>query len=180
MKSYLQMHVTLRETMPRPEGYAYLCLEDFVLRCGEPFVSSPLDDSERRVVEEAVERVHASGQSLEVQQCFANAQMLVLSSGGRLTYHEGYAQGSTGVPMHHAWASIHGKVIDLTWSTLPFDERGLDDPSDRIWGEFPEDWLYLGTSFELAAIRRMWREHGVAGSLILNWQDGYPVLRGER
>lgn len=53
----------------------------------------------------------------KAQHCFANAQRLVAKDMGKaLKYHEGFAViHLVNELTHHAWISINGKVVDVTW-----------------------------------------------------------------
>lgn len=169
-----------RQGTGRPPGWNYDGLEDYVLDRGKRFESAPLTSYELGVVKDAVGRIYSTGSTLEVKQCFENAQRLVLASSGALQYQEGFAVGHL-FPIHHAWVTICGKVVDLTWSRLSYKERDYEDPmADRILGEFPEDWVYLGVSFPIWTIRHVWHEHEMATTLLLNALDNFPVFRERR
>lgn len=65
--------------------------------------------------------VNASGglKRFEAQHCFGNAQRLIAKDMGEtLKYYEGFAVIDLVNDLtHHAWVSINGKVVDLTWRT---------------------------------------------------------------
>ena len=93
---------------PPPDGYSYNGLYDYVAVNGVEFESASLTEEEHDIVKQAMGR-----RVWRQQECFMNAQELALSD-DRLVYHEGYAVGSVGIPILHAWVAINGKVVDVT------------------------------------------------------------------
>ena len=84
------------------EGWEYLCIEDFVLREGQPFAAPS-----------SVELPSDVSQGI-VKECFKNCVNSVAMRGTDYLYCEGYALGI--IPMLHAWlVSPDGQVIDPTW-----------------------------------------------------------------
>ena len=66
-----------------------------------------------------------------------NAQWLVLHDPARqLEYVEGIGVGPASFPVHHGWATLNGKVIDLTFRTHKPNHKGR--LRNRIFGEFPK------------------------------------------
>jgi hypothetical protein len=89
-----------------------------------------------------VDEQNPEGAFSELNQCFWNAQELVLSDPERFTYCEGYALRATGTgaPVHHAWAVDEaGRVVDTTWAR---DASCAGDPFARVTPE--EGRLYFG------------------------------------
>jgi len=143
---------------PKPTT-PYKSMHDFVLDRGVEAVSSPLTDGERDVVHAAMR-----GLKVEMKQCFVNAQQLVMADGtGTLVYNEGWACGGF-VTTHHGWATINGKVIDVTWTV----------DGNPVLGAFPDGWAYLGVRFDRDAIPRR------PASIIDDPTHGWPVLRWSR
>lgn len=94
---------------------------------------------------------------LRNQRCYENCRRLAFRKG--FTYVEGYAAGV--IPMHHAWClDKHAKVIDPTWGP----ELSVD---------------YFGIPFKTDFLRRYAKEFPSALSLIDNWQDGWPLVKGK-
>ncbi len=123
------------------------------------------------------------------KECFYNAQMITFTefSGldtNRVQYYEGYVWTGRGImPVLHAWVTIDGKIADVTLSTDPesaqrfFDgEPPQEDLKDRVLGEIPEGWEYLGVPMKSEYIVSMMLKNMEARSLIDNWQDGWPLL----
>ena len=87
------------------EGWEYLCIEDFVLREGQPFAAPS-----------SVELPSDVSQGI-VKECFKNCVNSVAMRGTDYLYCEGYALGI--IPMLHAWlVSPDGQVIDPTCENL--------------------------------------------------------------
>jgi hypothetical protein len=83
----------------------------YVSKAGLEFSSASLSDEEKDIVQAAIGR-----KKFRLWECFYNAQRIVRADKAAvLEYVEGYRFGQHG-PIHHAWATIHGKVIDPTSS----------------------------------------------------------------
>lgn len=117
---YLRFSVEGREKLgvKKPEGYHYLCIEDFVLQHGREFpILSP--NAERY-------------QRRPLKACFDNSFQMVSRSRGRLRYVEGYAMGAF-FPVHHAWAiDEQDRVIDRTWRETGIGYFGIIVPLDYV------------------------------------------------
>lgn len=134
----------------REPRHAYSCIEDLVLDRGMVFDSAPLSTTQLAIVLAAARRAR-SGMVLTdfgVQHCFANSAHLVLSDRhGELTYVEGFAIGTV-CPVHHAWAIIGGKVVDVTWRHTNQPVVVVDhDLADRIMGQYGSGRAYIGIPF---------------------------------
>lgn len=178
LQQYLEQMVSFRTLghVPAMDG-PYLCMEDFVLKRGTRFASAPLTEDELAIVRRAV---GLFGKRCKPKECFANAtQVVAYDFDHELDYTEGYALGMACIPVHHAWLTINGKVVDLTW---PVEGLGDDDPEDwlqnRALGTLPDGWTYLGVRFKSNEIvARMMRTEWAA-SVLDDWRDDWPVLRG--
>ena len=90
-------------------------------------------------------------------ECYKNALMLVLDN-PKLTYVEGYAAGGGSHPIRHAWATDgKGRVIDNTW---------------RLSGS-----VYAGVPFKVAWVSSTGLKNKGIGSLIIDWEHDWPLLR---
>jgi len=182
LEQYMRGMVELRKRgqVPAPEGFVYSCFEEYVLRHGRMMKSEPLTDEEERIVREALGDASAQGADVhEFRQCFANAQTLVLTQNtAELVYFEGYAFGRvSGFPVHHGWISINDKVIDLTWALETPASRSL--LPDRPVGALPEGYAYWGFPVENTDYLRVRTvARGMIGSLLDDWKDDFPLLRG--
>lgn len=85
---------------------------------GIAFPSADLDESERLVVERAIALFTARGFTVVPKHCYLNAWRLThADKTQQLQYVEGFAAiPECGLPIQHAWCSINGKVVDLTWA----------------------------------------------------------------
>lgn len=176
IQNWLDTMVQARTTLGpfKPEGWKYCCIEDYVSNNGVAFTSEPLTEDESQVVFDAID---ASRMRFQIKECFYNAQLLVLNdSSDQLIYHEGY--GYSGIfPVLHGWATINNKVIDLTWRVTPFKRRRMQD---RVLGEFPQPYEYFGVPFaNKTSLRLIVLQRGAAGTLIDDWENHWPLLRGE-
>jgi len=162
-------------------GLHYCNAEDFVLDRGVDFVSGELDVFELATLHEVMD---LCGQRFKKKECYYNAQSLVLATRGNrkdlrdVRYFEGIAKGKAVIPVHHGWATINNKVIDLTW-TIP-EARRRGRMRNRVVGVIPDDWHYRGVEFTYEQIRDHWLLHGISSSMILNDLEEYPALKMER
>ena len=173
LAEYLRGALKRQTFLPRL-GFTYRGFEDYVLDRGCPYgSSSPLTPEELNAVLSV-----AGGRRWRIKECFHNAQMLAaMDISGRLKYVEGYAIGHL-VPVLHAWVSVNGKVVDLTWR---LESRRRGSFGDRILGVIPEDRAYYGVEFgDTDLIRKRILSTGFANPMIDDWQAGYPLLRQPR
>jgi hypothetical protein len=179
VRQWLDVSTRSREMLkiPKPEGYLYSCMEEYVNANGVDFSSEALTEREMVTVMDAVDRARMR---FQIKQCFYNAQMLVLADdSGDLIYHEGWAFGKAIIAVHHGWASINGKVIDLTWR-LDQTLRKRGRLRDRIIGLYPEGYEYVGVPFpDKRHLREKMLDRGWVGSQIDDWENRWPLLRGE-
>ena len=164
------------EIIPLRDGWKYRCPQDLVKHEGKFFKNEKLNDEEKNIVFAAIDNARIA---FKEKQCFYNSQMLVLhDKSDSLIYNEGYAKTRINLPIHHGWASLNGKVVDLTWCVK--NPRTKGRLHDRILGEFPEDYEYLGIPFpQKNLIRLLMLRRGWAGTLIDDWRQQWPLVRGE-
>ena len=183
IKDYLKAVAAMRHGMgPLPKGYTYAGIEDFVLDRGVAFESQRLTIPEFNLVKGI-----AAGSTFQQKECFYNAQRLVamLNRGDQLRYFEGFACCGL-IPMHHGWAAINGKVIDFTWRLRDNPEyhlsvaRAKNPLKDRIWGRFPDSWAYIGVEFPREMLVERLFHSGVAGTIIDDWANEWPLFKQER
>lgn len=114
-----------------------------------------------------------------IQQCYANSISLVLAD-ARFQYVEGYfaqEEIGPGFPIMHGWVILNGKVIDLTSRlSVPRKSGRL---RDRVLGEFPAAREYFGVPVGRKYVMRSVFDPKFSGSIIDDWQRGFPVMRGE-
>lgn len=147
-------------------------MEEFVLKFGKEFVSAPLTDDEERIVCEAAAR-----QTFSQKQCFSNSQMLVLADRTeQLRYSEGFVFFV--IPIHHGWATINNKIVDVTLRIKPA-QRKTGKLKDRNLGEFKPPLAYFGVQIVKEEICKYMVQTGMAGSLIDDWERGFPLRKKE-
>jgi len=162
---------------PTPAGYQYNSFYDFVLKRGQLFESQPLTREERALLFETLDRMCCR---FPIQMCYANSISLVLAD-PRFVYTEGYfAQEriGPGFPIMHGWATLNGKVIDLT-ARLNVPRRS-GRLRDRVLGEFPEKREYFGVPIGREYMMRSAFDPKFTGSIIDDWQRGFPALKGAK
>jgi hypothetical protein len=180
LKSHLVMMDDMRRRMHRSPAVVampYASLEGYVLVNGQEFHSASLTKPERTVVREAM---GLSGSEFEIKQCYSNSQALVLADPtGSLRYAEGYViKFDLPFPIHHGWAVLNGNVIDLT-CRVHGAARTKGRLGDRVLGIFT-DRIYFGCIFPTEEVRRAVFQRRFWGSLLDDWQNDFPYLRGQR
>jgi hypothetical protein len=156
----------------------YCCFDEFTLANGRAFESSPLTPEERKIVM-AASKVH--DHDFQAKRCFYNSMRLVLAdTTGQIQYVEGMCLGI--IPFHHAWATINGKVVDVTLRHPP----GIKAPNgcgymgnNRSLGWFPIERVYIGTEFSRQDVQAKFSDGSGEYSIIDNWRADWPVLKME-
>ena len=162
----------------------------YVLENGSDMASEPLTEEQRDIVFEIVSQFEP-----QAKECFFNAMYCCMVSVWdsdiltRIKYCEGYVQARSPFPVHHAWITVDGKVVDLTLSTqrytneqlTAFMEEGValpreSDLSDRVLGEIPEGWEYYGVQFDAKNIAQSFIERRMSFSVIDDWERGWPLF----
>ena len=155
---YLQM----LQKNQKMKGMAYTGPADFILKHGTQYKSAKLTSEEMDILKRVLDRQC----SYKPKQCFYNAQSIGL--GGEIGYVEGIAD-SIGLPMEHAWNTINGKVIDMTWR--------MNNDGQPIIGVIPEGWEYFGVQLPNKMINKMWGKSGLSHPMISDWEGGFPLLK---
>lgn len=167
LKNYLEQMKWMAEEMKRPDSF-----EGYVLREGRPFESQDLTSDEMAYVMEATR-----GGRFPIKQCFYNSQILLVTRDpeNRFTYIEGYCAHAV-LPVLHGWLAIGGKVVDLTMRTR-VRAPGRRRLSDRVLGSWADGREYFGAAIDRKYVLRRMLEREAAGSLIDDWEAGWPLLR---
>jgi len=176
----------------RTAALTYSGMYDYVLDRGRVFDSATaLTADEVDVVRVAAEEAEAMhGCAFQTRDCFWNAQVLAMSDPTEtVRYCEGFAQGHV-FPVHHAWATIGGKVVDLTWRRVSLGDEpdAYHEPDDaldrRIVGVAPEGFVYFGCDDYPGSeeMQRRMDEHEVCWSFLdcddeAEMVDRYSVAR---
>ena len=117
----------------------------YVLKHGRIYLSATMTSKELARALEAMDRA-GSPRSWRMRECFWNAQRLVVSGNDSgLRYVEGYVLLHRVHAIHHAWASLNGKVLDVTHRIKP---RRRARFRDRVFGAF-DDREYLGVEIDV-------------------------------
>jgi hypothetical protein len=179
MRTYLKLlaDMSWQHMTKRAKSYElnYSGSHDYVLDRGQLCDSTRLlTVRERHLLRRAAEKAGAMWScTFEVKECFYNAQALAMSDETEtIRYHEGFALGHF-FPVHHAWVTINGKVVDLTWRNVRLADdadayEALADPLDhRILGRAPEAFVYFGCDgFEPDEMHDRIVESGVCWSFL--------------
>jgi len=98
------------------DDWVFKSQEGFYLAKGHLFPHEPLTEQESRLLADII-----GGSLFKTKECYMNAAIIVLEARrlegtpDEITYCEGIALGRVVIPVHHAWVSLHGKAIDVTW-----------------------------------------------------------------
>jgi hypothetical protein len=159
-----------------PKDWKYSSMEDYVFfHNGISFTSQSLTEEELEIVHAAVDNAQIR---FKPQQCFYNSQVLVTHDlTNTLVYNEGYGIANTPIAVFHGWASINGKVVDLTWRVKKTSRKGR--LPDRIFGKIPSGFDYFGVPFDRKTIMSYAAERHWMGFLIDDYKNKFPLLRGE-
>lgn len=148
LTTWLRATATMWANTLNGELQSYSCAEDYVLDRGRLFRSAPLSTTQLSIVLAAERRATQAGVLFAPRRCFANAAQLVLHDRtGELSYVEGYAVGTV-IPIHHAWAVIGGKVVDITWRRRQPTVTLEHELSDHVLGDFSNEHAYYGIPFQ--------------------------------
>jgi hypothetical protein len=188
MKEYLQM-MAMSQAPHIPQSM--ISKEQYILDNGRAMSSEPLDEEQRSIIDTFTNQFEP-----QVKECFFNAMFMCMVAQWRddlhprIKYCEGFAQSISLFPVHHAWITLDGKVVDLTLTTnkytleqlTAFMHEGVELPrnedlSDRILGEIPEDWQYFGVEFESKKVARQFMERESSFSMIDDWERQWPLLQ---
>lgn len=166
----LQQMVTCRKMWfaDSVKDYPYVCMEDYVLKNGEEYISQELDEEEKSIVKTAIKR---AGIRFQIRQCFYNSQILsVRDPSKQLTYVEGFCYTSF-FPFNHGWCEINGKVIDMTL------RRKIDKGSPTL-GSF-NGREYRGCKFPRSIVLERMFVLAEGGSFLDDMMGSFPLLTGE-
>jgi len=107
-----------------------------------------------------------------------NAQRLAsaaLARGLPFLYWEGYAYNH--IPCHHAWITINGKVIDLTWRASTPAPGGGEWADAYALGAMPNSAAYVGVCIDVSDSFDRMVEHEVCYSYLDDHANGHKLLR---
>lgn len=181
-----QRHLFMEGAQPAklPEGQSHFTISGWAAEHCKPYESQALTDDEMAWLFELID---ADRRRYQIKQCYYNAQMMLLFADAwdylgegapELQYVEGYAHGL--IAVNHGWLTLNGKVVDLTMRLRKPVKRtshvGRRRLVDRVLGEFGPERAYLGAPFPVAASRAYLDRTGMLGTLIDDWQGGYPIL----
>ncbi len=137
-----------------PQEWKYSSPYDFYYREGGSFSSEPYTPEE---IEVLLDAFGGGRRRYEIQKCFYNAQTLALMESQELDYAEGYAiRYDSPIPIHHAWAVLNGKPIDVT--LRPLGEKTTCDPQkliERASRNMQEN-AYWGVIVPADDVRKTW------------------------
>lgn len=116
----------------------------------------------------------------EIGLCWYNAQRFASAAShnrkyrNRIKYWEGIATPGFPLPVEHAWCTIDGLIIDLTWFTnYDVEQAGHRNRSwkkkwvtNRPLGIIPEGFAYFGVEITSKRIYPMWLKNGITGAIL--------------
>jgi len=157
----------------RPKGWKYSSIAEFYLKEGHVFPHRKFTAAERKTLLRVFQQARPGA---EMKQCFYNAQYLVMSS-PQLTYGEGYvAIPDVMLPIHHGWAVLNGKPVDVTLRRRDAAEGCDPEALFERAAENLKRVVYFGVEFSKKDVMRLWRGE-VAQSIVEDWKGGFPILR---
>jgi hypothetical protein len=177
LENYLRQMTQIRGTPTPP--FKYNTFEHFVLEQGAPAVSQPFPAGRKTEILTAIRRRRLR---FPIKQCFGNSlEFLLATMLPGVVYVEGYATGVI-MPVHHAWVTVDGAVLDLTmrlhWPHAPGRKRD-SIRTNRIWGDL-QGREYYGVAFPDRAFHvKRALATGLFSSVIDDWPNNWPALRGE-
>lgn len=140
----------------------------YLLSNGKFFDPAPFTEEEWELLDRVAEGVRG----WPPRQCYYNSQRLAVSDGTRqLVYCEGYAVGSAGVPVPHAWVSLHGKVFDITWRVS--EKRNRRAYRTRNAGDWdPNRYAYMGVEMPRVDWLTVWPQMQMVTGPVLSQYPG--------
>jgi len=184
LRHYLGMHADLVSRNGRPDYFPGI--PGLLLERGEAFTGpgEALTPDEAQTLADAAAAWHGG---FAIKECFYNCQRLAVSAEGALRYWEGYAWGGAVIPVHHAWVTINGKVIDLTWrQTVRAAGRVPGEFAYDVLGSFldrfalglmPEDAVFLGVEIDTSNATLRMCKYEAWVSYLDDWESNFPLLR---
>lgn len=180
--------------MPPPSGYKYLSQEEFLIAEGQWFTNrEPFTDEEYAILFDQLRRMRNQWHN---GACYMNAFRLAdwHPKMGALLYAEGMASNpGGGIPAHHAWAVLNGKVVDLTWMhrdsfdkgsgasanershNRMFAPRKLIARSERL--RMDPACEYIGFIAPVTALYPLQLQSKVYASLLQDYENHMPLLK---
>ena len=165
--------------------FTYTSIEDYILDRGRPMesIEALTEEQYEYLIDAAI-----IDNDFMPKECFANAMALAMNDADdRISYVEGYA--FTGLfPVHHAWALLDGKIVDVTRSlrkeaTEEFlaGKKPQKDLRDRVLGAVPDGWEYFGVEFSLENVCDYCEAHEEGIDSILDDPEReYPFFKAPR
>jgi hypothetical protein len=92
--------------------------------------------------------------------CYLNAAKMMM--GSVFHYYEGIATHDT-PPESHAWVTINGKLVDVTWSA---------------YGVLPETSSYIGIEIPRQYLIEYLMKTKITGPFVDDYRAGWPILQG--
>jgi hypothetical protein len=160
----------------KPEGLAFTSLDATYLHHCREFSNEPYTDAEKALL---LEQFGAMRFVAKQKQCYSTAAQLALYSGGQfLGYADGKANGKF-LPMAHAWATLNGKPVDITWREPgEGDFRRPEKLLVRAERNLAEN-AYFGVDVPLMWLRGLLVRNEVYTSVFEDYQARQPLCRSK-
>ena len=153
-----------------------------VLAKGIEFSSSPLTPKELQLVSLIASHTMMVFGDFAPKECFSNAQKFLyvaqgLDSSQNIQYIEGFfAFSDMPFPIHHGWISFNDKLIDLTLTQEVYNS-GIQDLEDRVVGEIPSTFEYLGIPIDTSDIVTKIEKNNETHMILDDWRPEFRKLR---
>ena len=157
-------------------NWPYRGMAEFVLTEGKPFHPAELCGSERRFARSLAAahwRVHGP---LKHGESFLNSQRcLLFDDSRRFAYAEGFVLDERAGHLElHGWLVLDERVVDFTAAAPQEPQRASEPP--QVFGASARR-AYFGVRFRRGYVEQRARETGRLGSVIDDWEHGFPLLR---
>jgi hypothetical protein len=166
VKTYLKQLDDMIGKCSNSNGWEYPTIYRYFLKNGKTYESAKFTNQELAIVKYELQN-HKT--LYKKKQCFYNAQQMAQKT--ECQYAEGFLMSGI-FPIAHAWNTLNGKVIDFTMHHA--------NDGKPILGEIPAGWEYFGVDFQTDMIIKLWSETGIAGSIVDNYTQDFPLLKGNK
>lgn len=176
----MQREARKANKMQTPKGWKYLSMEELVLKEGKLLSNEPFTEEEEKVL---LRLFKLAPGPYKTKECYYNALRLMWEDEvvkTKLVYTEGYASGHI-MPVMHAWVTMNGKPIDVTWGPDMIGDghnrvRSAKRLLERARHNLQEN-RYWGIGFPRKVIMKKVTDTGMTPSMIDDWEGGNPLIK---
>jgi len=171
--------------------FYYGSAADLVLQKGhEPQINKGLSEEQIEYITSVIEDSLIAQEGAKVGMCYHNVFALILADyQDRMEFVEGYACTSNGIVFRHAWVELDGGyIVDITWSNTEQkmeerisseDAQTSVDISDRVLGEIPNGYHYLGVIIPKDDVTDFYYSNRLTSLLLESHRNNFKYLKEE-